>query len=70
MSALPKTVVKRLLTENAGGMRVSGSALDQAVAAVEDYVGRLAKAAAESAESNKRKTLMDADIEAGKNRLS
>ena len=37
MGSLPKAVVKRVLTEHAGGMRVSGPALDQAVAAAEDY---------------------------------
>ena len=49
--ALPKAVVKRIMTDSAGGMRVSGSALDAAVAAAEDYLGRLGKAASESAES-------------------
>ena len=60
--ALPKAVVKRLLTEKSGGLRVSGSALDAAVVAAEDYLGRLAEAAQQSANENKRKTLMDADI--------
>ena len=31
--ALPKAVVKRIMTDSAGGLRVSGSALDAAVAA-------------------------------------
>jgi histone H3/H4 len=43
-------------------MRVSGPALDKAVEAAEDYLARLARAANQSAEENKRKTLMDADI--------
>ena len=60
--ALPKAVVKRIMSDGGGGMRVSGSALDAAVAAAEDYLTKLAKAAAESADDNKRKTLMDADI--------
>jgi histone H3/H4 len=42
---------------------VSGSALDKAVVAAEDYIARLAEAAGHSAAENKRKTLMDADIE-------
>lgn len=62
MSALPKAVVKRVLSEHAGGMRVSGPALEKAVEAAEDYLARLARAANQSAEDNKRKTLMDADI--------
>ena len=60
--ALPKAVVKRILTESAGGLRVSGPALDLAVVAAEEYLGRLADAAQASADENKRKTLMDADI--------
>lgn len=61
--SLPKAVVKRVLSEHAGGMRVSGSALDRAVEAAEQYLKRLAAAANRSAQDNKRKTLMDADIE-------
>ena len=60
--ALPKAVVKRILTDSAGGLRVSGPALDLAVVAAEEYLGRLADAAKTSADENKRKTLMDADI--------
>ena len=67
--ALPKAVVKRIMTDGTGGLRVSGSALDKAVEAAEDYLARLAKAAQESAESNRRKTLMDADIEAARQRV-
>ncbi|MHC5053002.1 MAG: histone-like protein [Planctomycetota bacterium] len=60
--ALPKAVVKRILTDSADGLRVSGPALDLAVVAAEEYLGRLADAAKASADENKRKTLMDADI--------
>ena len=67
--ALPKAVVKRIMTESAGGLRVSGSALDAAVAAAEDYLARLGKAAQESAEDNRRKTLMDADIANARQRV-
>lgn len=69
MATLPKAVVKRILTEKAGGLRVSGPALDAAVEAAEGYLGRLAQAAQESADSNKRKTLMDADIESARGRI-
>lgn len=69
MATLPKAVVKRILTEQGGGLRVSGPALDAAVEAAEAYLGRLAQAAHESAESNKRKTLMDADIDAARGRV-
>jgi histone H3/H4 len=67
--ALPKAVVKRILSESAGGLRVSGSALDKAVAAAEGYLSRLGKAAQESAEEKRRKTLMDEDIDAARQRV-
>jgi histone H3/H4 len=69
MAGLPKAVVKRLMTEQGGGLRVSGSALDAAVAAAEAYIGRLARAAQGSAESNKRKTMMDGDIAAARSQV-
>ena len=69
MADLPNAVIKRLLTKHGSGMRVSGSALGQAVEAVEAYVERLAQEAANSASENKRKTIMDGDIEAARSRL-
>lgn len=69
MAGLPNAVVKRLLTEHGGGMRVSGSALALAVQATEAYVAALARAAQGSAEANKRKTMMDGDIEAARAKL-
>ena len=70
MGDLPNAVVKRLLTKHGGGLRVSGSALDRAVAAAEDYIARLAAEASASAEASKRKTLMDSDIDAARAKLS
>ena len=49
MGALPNAVVKRLLTEHGGGLRVSGTALERAVAAAENYISRLAAEASASA---------------------
>ena len=69
MGELPNAVVKRILTKHGGGLRVSGSALEQAVAAAENYLARLAQEAQRSAEDNKRKTLMDSDIESARSRL-
>lgn len=66
MANLPNAVVKRLLTQHAGGLRVSGPALARAVEAAEQYIARLAQEAQASAEQNKRKTLMDADIDAAR----
>jgi histone H3/H4 len=70
MADLPNAVVKRLLTKHGGGLRVSGSALSLAVDATEGYIARLAQEAQASAEANKRKTVMDADIEAARAKLS
>ena len=70
MGELPNAVVKRLLTKHGGGMRVSGSALERAVAAAEDYISRLAQEASASAEAAKRKTVMDGDIEDARAKLA
>jgi histone H3/H4 len=64
MGELPNAVVKRLLSQHGGGLRVSGSALDRAVAAAEDFISRLAVEASASATDAKRKTVMDSDIDA------
>jgi len=69
MGELPNAVVKRLLTKHGDGMRVSGSALDRAVAAAEDYISRLAREASASASAAKRKTVMDSDIDAAKSKI-
>jgi len=69
MGKLPNAVVKRILTEKAGGLRVSGPALEQAVAATEGYLARLAQEAERSATENRRKTLMDADIQSARAKI-
>jgi histone H3/H4 len=70
MGALPNAVVKRLLSEHGGGLRVSGTALERAVAAAEDYISRLAAEASSSATAAKRKTVMDSDIDSARAKLS
>ena len=70
MGELPNAVVKRLLAKHGDGLRVSGSALERAVAAAEDYISRLAAEASASATAAKRKTVMDSDIESARSRLS
>ena len=69
MADLPNAVVKRLLSKHGDGLRVSGSAIDKAVAATEDFVARLARAAAESATGERRKTIMDGDIDKARTKL-
>jgi len=70
MGELPNAVVKRLLTKHGGGLRVSGSALERAVAAAEDYISRLAQEAEASATAARRKTVMDSDIDAARSKLA
>ena len=70
MGELPNAVVKRLLAKHGGGLRVSGSALDLAGAAAEDYIARLAQEANASATEAKRKTVMDSDVEAARAKLA
>jgi histone H3/H4 len=70
MGELPNAVIKRLLTKHGDGMRVSGSALERAVSATEDYVERLAREASASATAAKRKTVMDGDIDEARAKLT
>jgi histone H3/H4 len=69
MADLPNAVVKRLLAKHGGGLRVSGSAVDKAVQATEDYIARLARAAQQSADGERRKTIMDGDIDAARGQV-
>ena len=69
MGDLPNAVVKRLITKHGEGLRVSGSAIEKAVSATEDYLARLARAAHASAIADKRKTIMDSDIDKARARL-
>ncbi len=70
MGALPNAVIKRLLSQHGGGLRVSGTALERAVSAAEDYISRLAAEASSSATAAKRKTVMDSDIDSARAKLS
>ena len=69
MANLPAAAVKRLLTERGGGLRTSGTAVELAVAAAENYIARLAEAASEAASGDRRKTIMDGDIARARERL-
>ncbi|UCE86551.1 MAG: NFYB/HAP3 family transcription factor subunit [Deltaproteobacteria bacterium] len=70
MGDLPNAVLKRLISKHGGGLRVSGTALERAVAAAEDYIARLARAAQSSAEEARRKTIMEDDIEKARAKLA
>jgi histone H3/H4 len=63
MADLPAAAVKRLITKHGGEMRISGSALQLAVEAAESYISRLAREASGAAANDKRKTIMDGDIQ-------
>ncbi len=69
MADLPGAAVKRLLTKHGGDLRTSSSAVGLAVAAAENYIARLAQAASECAAKDRRKTIMDADIQRAKEQL-
>ena len=69
MADLPAAAVKRLLAKHGNSLRTSGSAVELAVAAAESYIERLAGAAAASAASEKRKTIMDGDIQKAREQL-
>jgi histone H3/H4 len=69
MADLPNAVVKRLITKHGEGMRVSGAAIERAVAAAEDYLARLAREAHASAVADKRKTIMDTDIDRAREKI-
>ena len=69
MADLPNAVIKRLLAKHGGGLRVSGTAVTKAVEAAEDYIARLARAAQQSAEGDRRKTVMDGDIEKARSQI-
>ncbi len=62
MAELPGAGVKRVLVKSSGDLRISASALELAVQAAEDYLGRLARSAGENARGERRKTIMDGDI--------
>ena len=70
MGDLPNAVVKRRLSKHGGGLRVSGAAIDRAVDATEDYLARLAREAQALAEADKRKTVMDNDIDKARAKLN
>ena len=62
MAELPAAAVKRVLAKHGGDLRTAASAIELAVQAAEEYIGRLAQEACASAQREKRKTIMDADI--------
>ena len=66
MADIPGAAVKRLLTKHGGELRTSSSAVELAVAAAEDYIGRLAQEASQLAQKERRKTIMDSDIRRAK----
>ena len=69
MAELPGAAVKRLLTKHGGDLRTSSSAVQMAVAAAEDYIARLAQEASQNAQNEKRKTIMDGDVDKARAKL-
>ena len=69
MAELPAAAVKRLIAKNGNEMRTSGSAIELAVSAAENYIAKLAQAASAAAQSDRRKTIMDGDIQKAREQL-
>jgi histone H3/H4 len=69
MAELPGAAVKRVISRHGGELRISGSAIQLAVQAAEDYLARLARAASDSATGERRKTIMDGDIRRARERV-
>jgi len=63
MADLPAAAVKRVLTKHGGELRTSGSAVELVVKAAEEYIARLAQEASAAATKDRRKTIMDGDIQ-------
>lgn len=69
MAELPGAAVKRLISKHGGDLRISASAVALAVAAAEDYLARLAREASSAANGDRRKTIMDGDIQKAREAL-
>ena len=69
MAELPGAAVKRLLTKHGNELRTSSSAVGLAVGAAEEYIARLAQEASQLAQKERRKTIMDSDIQRAKETL-
>ncbi len=63
MAELPGAAVKRVISKGSGDLRISGSATQMAVVAAEGYLDRLGREAGANAVRERRKTIMDADIQ-------
>ena len=64
MAELAASKVKKLVTEESSGMRVSAAAIPFATTAAADFLKKLGARAGSIARSLGRKTIMEEDIEA------
>ncbi|MEE8314283.1 MAG: histone-like protein [Myxococcota bacterium] len=69
MAELPAAGVKRLLAKHGGELRSSSSAVELAITVAEEYIARLAQEAGALAQKDRRKTIMDGDIQKAKELL-
>ena len=69
MAELATSKVKKLVTEDAGGMRVSAAAIPFATDAAVDFLKKLGARAGSIARSLGRKTIMEEDIQAARKQL-
>lgn len=64
MAELATSHVKKLVTEKSGGMRISATALPEAIDAGAAFLRKLGEVAGSIARGYHRKTIMPEDIEA------
>ena len=62
MAEIPSAPVKRLLLEGSHGCRISGPAVELTAQHVSNIIHLLGHAAGQNAAADKRKTIMDQDI--------
>ena len=69
MAELAASKVKKLLTEQGEGIRVSSGAIPVATEIAADFLRKLGIRAASIARANGRKTIMDEDIQSAKKQV-
>jgi histone H3/H4 len=68
MADLPNAAVKRILLAS-GVPRISATAVSMAADAAQQFLQQLARAAVENSNNAKRRTVMDDDVAAARERL-
>lgn len=69
MAELAASKVKKLLSEDSEGIRVSAGAIPVATTIAADFLRQLGMRAASIARANGRKTIMEEDVESAKKQV-